>query len=115
MSLSVAGEKDYFRYGALGELGFEVMDLCNNLLGMYPYAEGRVKKEVRIGVALHHLPGVFLTLPILYNGVHANPHLQLLGGWLLFTGAILLYFFCSHLSKGCSNGTNYENQTDTIP
>jgi hypothetical protein len=79
---------DFFAHGALGELGFEIVDLCYNALGLYPYNEGRIKTDLRIVIAAHHGPGILLTIPLLYYGIHDNIHLRTLGGYLLFAGGI---------------------------
>ena len=71
---------DWFRHGALGELGFELVDLMNNLIGRYPYSEKRMSLPMRAAAIFHHIPGICLTIPLILNDIHNNSiHLRLIG------------------------------------
>jgi len=77
-----------WRHGALMELGYELADLYANIRGVWPYEKKKVPMDIRIGFALHHLPGITLLFPLIMNNYHENPHLQAIGGWLLFGAGI---------------------------
>jgi hypothetical protein len=73
-----------FKWGCFGELAFEILDLGYNALSLFPYDQGRIKPTLRAAAAFHHVPGVLLTIPLVYYNVHSNPHLKLLGGYVEF-------------------------------
>jgi len=70
------------------ELGFELADCVTNIKGDWPYQKGVMATDIRVASFLHHIPGVDLLLPLLMNDLHFNPHLQAIGGWLLFAGGV---------------------------
>jgi hypothetical protein len=91
-----------FRTGALLELGFELSDTVAMLRGAWPHARGRESSLLTFALLAHHLPGLFLTVPVLRAGVDANPHIRAVASWLLFAGGV------SALCGGFVHTCNFE-------
>jgi hypothetical protein len=79
MISAVYGNPVYFRYGLLGELGYEVQDVVVYILGLYPYCPGVLKPGIRVAIAAHHMPCMTLSLPCIYLQFHHNPHMRWIG------------------------------------
>lgn len=76
-----------WRHGYLVETGFECYDMIAMILYLFPYTE-HLKPEIRAVMAFHHLPGIMLSIPILTSELGRNSHLHMIGGALLFAGAV---------------------------
>jgi len=72
-----------WRHGYLLETGYEVADLLSMLFSLYPYRLDGIKPEAKIGLLLHHLPGLCMAPFVMTTHLYQNVHLQNIGSWLL--------------------------------
>lgn len=94
MASIFTGNSNWFVHACLMELTQDTVDTIRNLLGRYPYNQGRVAFPVRVSFVAHHVPTIILIVPFLSHGMHANPYMQRLGANLLFGGGLLLWTRC---------------------
>merc|ERR1712187_806939 len=75
---------------------------------------GGEKRDVKLVTLLliHHTAAIICTFPAILSGLHANPHVQSVGAWLLLAGG------CSHatlaLSRTCNRTIPAEAKLDAL-
>jgi TLC domain len=85
----LTGSPTWFRHGYLWEAGFEIGDLLSMALQIYPHRPlDNMKEEMRPAMIFHHIPGIFLALPIFVLELHNNENLQAIAIALLVGAAI---------------------------
>jgi len=84
--------------GALVGLFDDVHDTLCMLLPAWPFGGQGEKRDVKLITLLliHHFAAIVCTVPTILTGMHANPHVQAIGAWLLLAGGV------SHFTLVCS-------------
>jgi len=85
---SFLGVPVLFELGGLLELGFEIADTFALIRGVWPYEHSRTPFIIRVAFLMHHLPGLFLIVPVLHMGLYEDPHIRAVCAWLLFAGGV---------------------------
>jgi len=80
--------------GILLEIGYELGDVYNMVNGYWPFDDGMMPFEVKVGAALHHLPATLLFVPIFHYGLQENIHLQQMCASLLLPSGLTAMAAC---------------------
>jgi hypothetical protein len=98
--------------GALVGLFDDVHDTVCMLLPAWPFGGDGETRDVKLITLLliHHFAAIVCTVPAILTGMHANPHAQAIGAWLLLAGGISHFTLVG--SRTCNRRVTVEAQLD---
>jgi len=98
--------------GALVGCFDDIHDSVCMLLPAWPFAGGERDVKFVVLLLVHHTAALACTIPAICTGLHANPHVQSIGAWLLLAGGI------SHatlaMSRTCNRRVPAEARQDAL-
>merc|ERR1719327_2129451 len=111
---SATGSSTAFIAGALVSMMDDVHDTICMLLPAWPFGGQGEKRDVKLITLLliHHFAAILATFPTIVSGMHANPHVQAIGAWLLLAGGVSHWTLV--MSRTCNRNVPAEAEMDAL-